>query len=232
MISSLTVDDLALEVRWSPHRKTLGLTVDRGGELILSAPVGTDPAVLEEFVREKRFWIYTKLAEKEALRHPVSRKELVTGEGFPYLGRSYRLLLVTEQSAPLKLEQGRFKLLHSETRSGRNHFIRWYTGHARPWLEGRVSRLAPRVGVEPRGVTVRDLGFRWGSCGKARTLNFHWAAILLPPSVIEYIVIHELVHLLEANHTPAFWLRVERVMPDYENRKKWLAERGGAIVTL
>lgn len=232
MIERLKVDDLALEVRWSPRRKTLGLTVDRGGELIVSAPPGVDLAVLEAFVREKRFWIYTKLAEKEALRQPVSRKEFVTGQGFPYLGRSYRLLLVPEQAVPLKLEHGRFKLLRTEAGTGRSHFIRWYTSHARPWLSERVSRLAPRVGVEPQGMTVRDLGFRWGSCGKARTLNFHWATILLPLSIIEYVVAHELVHLVEANHTPEFWRRLERAMPDYEARKKWLAERGGEFVAL
>ncbi len=86
------------------------------------------------------------------------------------------------------------------------------------------------MGIEPKGIEVRDLGFRWGSCGKKGTLNFHWASILLPASIVEYIVVHELAHLVEPNHTPEFWLALERAMPDYEQRKNWLAENGAQIV--
>jgi predicted metal-dependent hydrolase len=234
MAPTLTVQDLTFEVRWSAQRKTVELSVERDGSLVIRAPEGTDSSVLEGFVREKSFWLYTKLAEKEALQHPVTAKEFVSGEGFPYLGRSYRLLLVDEQAVPLKLEAGRFKMLRSEAEAGRGRdiFIRWYMEHARPWIRRRVGLLAPRVGAEPTSVEVRELGFRWGSCGKAGGLNFNWATILLPPRIVEYVVVHELVHLHEPNHTPEFWQRVERAMPDYEGRKLWLAEHGAGYVTL
>lgn len=231
MNPTLTVDDLDFEVRRSRRRKTLQITVDRGGELVIIAPDHCDRSVMETFVREKRFWLYTKLAEKESLRRLTSTKEFVNGEGFPYLGRSFRLLLVDHQEVPLKLERGRFQLVRSEVPQGRTHFIRWYTQHAKVWLGDRVARLVRRVGVEPAAVEVRDLGFRWGSCGK-RGVNFHWAAILLPPTVIEYIVVHELAHLREPHHTRAFWARVERAMPDFATRKAWLAEHGRGHVQL
>lgn len=67
----------------------------------------------------------------------------------------------------------------------------------------------------------------WGSCGKGGRLNFHWRSILLPPRIIEYVIVHELVHILEPNRTPAFWTRVERTMPDFAVRKQWLAEHAG-----
>jgi hypothetical protein len=226
MIDSLTVDDLQLEVRWSPRRRTMQLTVDRGGELIVTAPSGTPVPRLERFVRNKRFWLYTKLAEKDALRKPIAPRELVTGEGYAYLGRSYRLRLVRSQDRPLKLVHGRFCLLRSEQKDGRAHFERWYTEHARRWIEPRVAEYAPRMKVEPAGLEIRDLGFRWGSCGKRGVLNFHWATILLPPRIVEYVVVHELAHLHELHHTPAFWQRVERAMPDFERRKEWLAHNG------
>lgn len=228
----LTIDDLTFEVRRSGRRKTVELIVDRDGELIISAPDGLDESVMADFVREKRFWLYTKLAEKEALSQPVQAKEFVSGEGFPYLGRSYRLLLVDQQDQPLKLEAGRFRLLRSETVNGREHFIGWYIDHALPWLRRRVRLWAPRVGGGAAEVDVRELGFRWGSCSRNRNVNFHWATILLPASIVEYVVVHELVHLLEANHTPDFWLRVERALPDYEQRKAWLAEHGGRYIAL
>jgi len=229
---TLTVDDLTFEVRRSARRKTLEITIDRGGELIVSSPPGIADDVLSDFVREKRFWLYTKLAEKEALQQPVATKEFVSGEGFPYLGRSYRLLLVDEQDVPLKLEAGRFKLVRGEAGQGREHFVRWYSAHAAPWLRKRVGQWASRMGVEPAGVEVRDLGFRWGSCGRAGGVNFHWATILLPATVVDYVVVHELAHLVEPNHTPEFWARVGRTLPEYEQRKAWLAEHGGSHVVL
>lgn len=232
MISTLEVDDLRYEIRWSTRRKTLQITVDRSGELILSAPKGCDVSRLAAFARETRFWVYTKLARKEALWRSMPRKEFVSGEGFPYLGCYYRLLLTDEQDQPLKLEHGRFKLLRSEASQGRTHFVRWYTAHAESWLNRRIGGLAARIGVEPTRVAIRDLGFRWGSCGKRGIVHFHWATILLPPRVIEYIAIHELVHLCEPHHTPSFWRRVERILPDHESRKQWLAEHGMRHIVL
>ena len=232
MTEALTVDDLTFEVRRSLRRKTVELTVDRGGELILSAPPDVDEELMADFVREKRFWLYTKIAEKEARQQPVGGKEFVSGEGFPYLGRSFRLLLVDEQDNALKLEGGRFKLVREEVSEGREHFIRWYMERGKPWLNRRVKGWASRMGVEPKGVEVRDLGFRWGSCGKARNVNFHWATMLLPASVVDYVIVHELAHLIEPNHTPEFWQRVGRALPEYEQRKAWLAEHGGQYVLL
>ena len=95
-----------------------------------------------------------------------------------------------------------------------------------------MGKWATRIGVEPTGLEVRELGFRWGSCGKGGKVNFHWATILLPPSIVEYVLVHELVRLRETNHTPDFWLRVERALPDYEQRKAWLSEHGGQHVPL
>ncbi|MCA9548284.1 MAG: M48 family metallopeptidase, partial [Myxococcales bacterium] len=209
----LVVDELAFEVRRSARRKSLEITVDRGGELIIASPPGVADEVLADFVREKRFWLYTKLAEKETRAQPVSGKEYVSGEGFPYLGRTYRLLLVDTQDAPLKLEAGRFKLRRADAPVGRARFITWYTDHGRAWLGRRVGGWVRRMGVAPRAVEVRDLGYRWGSCGQAGGVNFHWATMLLPASVVDYVIVHELAHLVDPNHTPEFWQRVTRAMP-------------------
>ena len=225
-MTTIAIDDLQFELRGSTQRRSLQVTVDRDGDLILFAPPNCERAELEGFVREKRFWIYTKLAEKELLRQPVSAREYVSGEGFPYLGRNHRLLLVDGQSVPVKLEDGRFKMLRSVATEGRQHMVRWYEQHAQPWLTQRVERFGARVGVSASSVAVRDLGYRWGSCGKGDTLYFHWRAVLLPPRIVEYVVVHELVHMREAHHTPDFWLLVERAMPDFAARKQWLAERG------
>lgn len=225
-MSELVVDDLAFEVRRSPRRKTLGITVDRGGELVLAAPPTVAEDALRAFVHEKRFWIYKKLAEKAELQRPIPRKEFVDGEGFLYLGRSYRLKLVDDQRAPLKLVAGRFRLHRDLAADGRAQFIRWYSTRGQEWLSAKVREHAARMEVSPAGVRVQDIGYRWGSCGKGSLVYFHWKTILLPRPIAEYVVIHELAHLHVAHHGPAFRRRVERALPDYVRRKQWLAKHG------
>lgn len=222
----MAIDDLTFSVRRSPRRTSIEITVDRAGELRIAAPAHCPDEAIAGFVRDKKVWIYSKLIEKQHRLRPPATKEFVTGEGFPYLGKSYRLLLVDDQRAAVKLEHGRFKLRRDLAGNGRRHLVRWYTDHARPWLRVRVSRFAPRLDVSPRAVEVRDLGHRWGSCSRSSRLNFHWRVVLLPPSIIEYIVVHELAHLLEPSHGAAFWRHVERLLPDWRQRKSWLAERG------
>lgn len=222
----LAVDELRIPVQRSARRRTLQLTVERNGDLVLSAPPGVEQARLLAFVQAKRFWIYTKLAEKERLQRSVPLKEFVAGEGFLYLGRSHRLKLVEEQAVPLRLAGGRFCLHRDQVAQGREHFVRWYAERARVWLAARMEAYRSRMEVAPAGVKVQDLGYRWGSCGKGDWLYFHWKTILLPARIAEYVVVHEMAHLHEPHHTPEFWLRVERAMPDYLLRKHWLAEFG------
>ena len=222
----IEVDDLKFALRRSSRRRTMQITVERTGELIVSAPPEVGILQLRDFVSEKRFWVYTKLAEKDRLQRKVPLKEFVGGEGFLYLGRTHRLKMVDDQEAPLKLVNGRFALRRDVHAGAREQFIRWYSERARVWLSGRVADYQSRMEVAPAGVKVQDLGYRWGSCGKGDWLYFHWKTILLPARIAEYVVVHEIAHLHERHHTAAFWLRVERAMPDYAQRRVWLAEHG------
>lgn len=229
MSEMLTVDDLTFEVRRSSRRTTLQITVDRDGDLIIAAPTDLAQAKIEGFIREKRGWVYRKLAEKEMLWKPQARREFVNGEGFPYLGRSYRLKLVERQDRPLKLVRGWYHLQRAEAARGRAHFVRWYTEHGRTWVERRLQPWSDRMNVQPAGLRILDLGHRWGSCSPSGTINFHWTTIQLPMTILDYVLVHELAHLREPTHGPAFWRLVERTMPDYAGRKQWLAEQGQAF---
>lgn len=231
MSEQFEIEELTFEIRRSTKRKTIGITVGREGDLRLDVPVGVPRSLIEDAVEEKLFWVYKKLAEKGLYQRPRNRKEYVTGEGFTYLGRSYRLLLVKDDhepgSRPLKLANGRFMLLVSEKARARSHFINWYRSVGSAWIGRRVELYRERLGVEPSKIEIRDLGYRWGSCGKNGSLYFHWHTLLLPPPIADYIIVHELAHLLEKHHTPGFWGQVERILPDYQARKQWLAENGG-----
>lgn len=223
---TLTIEDLVIPVKHSAGRKTMQLTVDRDSSLLLTAPPLVQTDVLEGFVRSKLSWVYQKLAEKSLMHKTVRLKQFVQGEGFLYLGRSYRLNLVEKQELPLKFYHGRFHLSKEHIEDARKLFIDWYVAKGLKWLEAKANEFKNRLSVEFSAVKVRDLGYRWGSCGKNQTLYFHWKTILLPAKIAEYVVVHELSHLIEPSHSSEFWLCVERAMPDYKERKKWLAEHG------
>lgn len=104
--------------------------------------------------------------------------------------------------------------------------MKWYSEHLRPVLERHLSRLAPRVPVEYRSVQIRNLGYNWGTCGKNQDLYFHWRVAMLPHRIVEYVVTHELVHLIEKKHSSEFWSKVETILPDCGERIRWLAENG------
>ncbi len=225
---TLTVDDLNFEVRESARRRTMEIIVDRDGSLVLATPPDVPLETLEEFVEENRVWIYTRLLEKEAQARLKLPKEYVSGEGFYYLGRSYRLKIVDGGGGPpLRLYRSRFELRRDALPQAREHFIRWYTIRLRTVLDRHIAALSHRVGAKPREVHIQDLGYRWGSSNRRRHLYFHWRVVLLPHTMIEYLVAHELVHLIERSHNANFWERLERIIPDYADRQRWLKEHGG-----
>jgi predicted metal-dependent hydrolase len=223
----LVIDDVSFEIRRSDRRRTIAITVDRDGTLLLHAPADCPVAQVEAVARQRQLWVHSKLAEKQRLATSRQPKSYVPGEGFYYLGRSYRLSLVPDaQPVPLRLYRGRFELRRSDAEHGRKHFVTWYRRHAHPWLSERIDRFADRIGVQPQSVRVLSLGNRWGSCTPAGRLSFHWRTILLPPTIAEYAVAHELTHLREGRHSAAFWHVLDRVLPDYAQRQQWLAEHG------
>lgn len=227
-MTTVTFGDLSFKLRHSAKRRTIGISVERDGQLILATPPEVPMETLEKVVNDKRLWIYSKLIEKESFNPPTAAKDYVAGESFYYLGRSYRLNLVdgVKGKPPLRLYQSRFELQREARPQGREEFIRWYCDRLHPILNTQIAALVDRVEASPRSVQVRDLGYRWGSCGHQGDLYFHWRVAMLPRSAIEYLTVHEMVHLIEPHHNRAFWDRVARILPDFEERKRWLAENG------
>lgn len=230
--AQMKVGDLDFTVRESEQRRTVGITVDRDGSLLLHAPAGSDPDKVASWAWSKRGWVYGKLAEKHLLLPTSPAKEFVTGEGFDYLGRHYRLLLTDDPaSTSVKLERGRLRLtrLAAEAGNGPDAMTGWYRQRALAWLPRRIAPWAVRMAQHPGSLDVRDLGYRWGSLGKNDRLNIHWAAMQLPVSLLNYVIVHELAHVGEPRHTPGFWAAVERALPDYEQRKSRLATKGATL---
>jgi len=227
----IKIDDLKVEVRRSSRRKHVDLSVDRGGEVVVSVPDKLETEEIEKAVRSKLVWIYSTLGRKRETQSREPLKEFVSGEGFYYLGRKYRLQMCPPANAATKEEpfvfsQNRFYLHESALNCAQSHFIKWYTKEASKWIEVRVDTLKARVNAKPTGVGICDLGFRWASCTRSGKLNFHWRTILLPAERLDYLVLHELVHLHEHNHSPAFYERLERACPNHKRHEAWFRLHG------
>lgn len=225
MTEILELGDLKFHVRRSARRTTLGLTVDRAGELVIHSPSDVDPEALKRWARSKQLWVHRKMAMKAELAARAREPEFVTGESFCYLGRSYRLTIVRTQDERLRFDGSRFTLRRDSRDAAENLFREWYVQTGKKWILARVAALAPKLGVHPAKVEVRDLGFRWGSCGRTGTLRFNWKLLQLPPRLVDYVIAHEMGHLMEPNHGPAFWQVLDRSMPDWSSRQEELRLR-------
>ncbi len=229
MTEVLNLSGLAFEVRRSSRRKTVGLTVDRGGELVVHAPENVSSAELEQWTRKKLLWVHRKLAIKKALLPRMRPSEYVAGETFHYLGRGYRLAVVDQQEKALVFDGHRFALRRDARPSADEQFRRWYIDTGSGWLVKRVNLMGRRVAAQPLRVEVRDLGYRWGSCGKSGVVFFNWRLLQLPTRLADYIICHELIHLREHNHGATFWALLDSVQPDWRDRKEELAARAQSI---
>lgn len=221
MSEVLQIEGLAFSVHRSQQRKTLELIVGRSGDLTVRAPENASITDLERWTRKKLLWVHTKLALKENISPKLRGPEYVSGEAFAYLGRRYQLKLVPVQQAALRFDAGRFLLRRGEN-APEVHFRHWYIQTGSGWLTGRAKLLSKRTCTLAKKIEVRDLGFTWGSCSKNGSLFFDWKVLQLPVRLIDYVLVHELVHLEHQHHQRPFWQALERALPDWRDRKEVL----------
>lgn len=228
------VQDIEYQLLPGAERQTTDIVIERDGVVRVRPPLKMTPEQVDETVFSKRMWIYRNLAEWHDLNATRVVREWVNGESFLYLGSSYRLSLVDAQDETLKLKSGRFQLLRAVMQSGgrdaaQQAFEQFYKDKGLPRIQQRAAHFAPKVGVALGTTQVKDLGFRWASCKPDGNLNFHWKCLMAPLTVIDYIVVHELCHLRHHDHSDAFWNEVDKVLPNYRERKEWLRQRGAHL---
>ncbi len=228
------VRDIEYQLLPGSDRQTTDIVIERNGLITVRPPRRMTPSQVDETVLSKRMWIYRNLAEWRDLNAARVTREWVNGESFLYLGSSYRLSLVQEQDEPLKLKDGRFCLLRSIVTDGGRQaaqaiFESYYRDNGLVRIKKRVAHFAAKVGVTTGAVQVKDLGYRWASCMASGDLHFHWKCMMAPLSVIDYIIVHELCHMHHRDHSDAFWNEVDKVLPDYRDRKEWLRARGAQL---
>ena len=222
----LRVGGLDVQVRVSGKRRTIGLTVERDATVTAVIPPGVSDDTLARLITAKQPWLYAKLRERAEIGVPRPPREFVSGEGFPYLGRSYRLLLVDEAPEPVQLYRRRFELRRDSVGEAARHLVGWYQRRGEAWLGNRMIPWAQRMQAEVTALRVLPLGYRWGSCSRDGKVNIHWATMQVSPDLIDYILVHELAHLRHPDHGSGFWNVVERAMPGYAARRDRLRRVG------
>lgn len=212
------------------QRKTLSIYLERDGTISVLAPESFTNEQIHTIVVQKNFQLYKYLAERDELTATRSLREIVNGETFPYLGRNYRLQLVNDQSVPLLLKEGYFCLKRADKEKAIDIFKEFYKAKGVPRISKRVQYFQQQMGVKTGQIRVMDLQHRWASCSVASgDLNFHWKCLMAPPSILDYIIVHEMAHLKFDNHSDAFWNEVDKIMPDHRERKTWLRFNGAGL---
>jgi predicted metal-dependent hydrolase len=215
---------LEYEIKYS-KRKTLNISVERDRRIIVRAPENLSLQKIEAIVQSKKQWISEKV--NHAQKYPVDYKpkEFISGETLLYLGRNYQLLLVNEEIEGVEFDQG-FRISKSNQPNANKLFKKWYLNQALKKIEPLAINYAKNLGVRYKDFKTSEMKYRWGSCTPNNNIIFNWRIVKAPMFVLEYLVAHELVHLMESNHTPRFWNILSVQVPNYQKAKEWLKRNG------
>ncbi|MGE3075059.1 MAG: M48 family metallopeptidase [Dehalococcoidia bacterium] len=220
-------------VRSKRRRKTISIRVSAESGVRVAVPMATSEAFIRDLVAKRSSWILKRLAAEASAVAPARR--FVSGETLPYLGEEHPLLVETSTSRRVAFEfiGDAFRLfvppfLEGEARETvlRRAVLKWYREQSESAVTRSATLWSAEMHLSPKAVLVRDQRRRWGSCGPDGTLRFNWRLVLAPPAILDFVVVHELAHLAQRNHSPAFWGVVEKYLPDHKSRRKWLRENG------
>jgi predicted metal-dependent hydrolase len=207
-------------------RKTLSLIIEPDGTLTVRAPLRMKEADIRDFIEIKKDWIKRKQAQ--ALKDAPVPHNYIDGEKFWYLGEEIPLCII-QGDKPALVVDSVFKLTESALPQAKVLFEKWYRKQARAVFIERTSRFVHSYNFTVGKVRISSARTRWGSCSSKRTLSFTWRLVMAPLEIIDYVVVHELCHLNELNHSKAYWAQVETILPDYKIRRRWLRDNGGML---
>lgn len=233
MKSEITVQNETIPYRIiRSKRKTLSIEITLQGEVLVRIPMGSKMEDVQRLVESKGSWIQKKRAEMLSKKQ-VEEKRYEDGTTLYYLGDAIQLKIERQNKNTMSIQvidkQMLLRLPESFNGSIKPILEEWYYKEAAKEIGVRVSKYATRIGVCYQRITLKDQKTRWGSCSSRGNLNFNYRLIMAPPEVIDYVVVHELCHLLHMNHSSLFWGAVEAVMPNYTKYRDWLKQHGSQL---
>ena len=204
------------------RKKTLELTV-RDGVVAVAAPRRVSARDVREFVLSKADWIAERLARPAP---PRLRDQLREGGVLPWLGVSRAVVIDPLVGEPVLLTLLDIRFRAGEAEEMAADFEQWGRARAAEHIRERVAHWAPVLGVRPGKITIRSQKRRWGSASRSGNLQFNWRLMLVPPRLVDYVVVHELSHLRHPNHATDFWAYLDSYMPGAKQLQRELHQRG------
>ncbi len=225
-------------------RKSIGIEIKADGKIVVKAPRDVPMNILEQILKKKMNWIESKQDEMIKYRETIPVRKYESGEVFLFLGNHVKVLWEESKVRSIKGIQfssideiNKNKLLRLEFPSdmvlsadrAKDLLEAAYVKLSQIILYERVQYYMQIMQVKPNEVRIKNQKTRWGSCSSKRNINLNYRLIMAPLEVIDYVVVHELSHLIELNHSKAFWQKVKEVLPDYEAQKNWLKQNGSML---
>lgn len=223
--TTLAMEEINIEAIIKSKRKTIALEITDRATLVVRAPYYVSKKAINEVIEKHKKWIEKNIERKQEENKRKVEKEFVSGESFLYLGRAYRLFIVKNQKIPLVFDNA-FYLEEEYKPFARELFEKWYKESAQTFIEKRLDYYSNLTGIKFGRTRITSAKRRWGSCSKEGNLCFSYRLVMAPVSVIDYVVVHELCHIDEHNHSSAFWEKVRVILPDYKKEINWLKENG------
>ncbi|PSL42991.1 hypothetical protein B0H94_11274 [Salsuginibacillus halophilus] len=217
------------------ERKDIKIAVDLVNGVVVYTPDHVAEDQLNQVLHQKAPWITQKLEELNEVQTAVAPKEFVSGEKLPYLGRHYRLKVLKEpvQRASIQLKQGRFIAEVPQTwtqnqieEALESKLITWYRHHGCKKVQARANYYQSLLGVTAQSLQLKTQDKRWGTCTSNGDIYINWRIVMAPMHVVDYVIVHELAHLLVPEHSEKFWQLVKSILPEYETSKEWLRVHG------
>jgi predicted metal-dependent hydrolase len=206
-------------------RKTIALIVQADGTLLVRAPKHAPKREINALIKKHAAWIEKKQAEARKNQKAFAPKKFIEGEFFFFLGEKYPLHFVEKAKKKLFLDSD-FQMRRSAQNNAAQIFEQWYKKEARQIFNERVGFYAKKYDFSYEKLKLSSAKRRWGSCSERGNINLTWRLVMMPPEIIDYVIVHELCHLREQNHSKAFWTQVKGILSDYKQRRKWLRENG------
>jgi predicted metal-dependent hydrolase len=203
-------------------RKTIGMIIMPDGTLVVRAPVRASLRSIQQTVDKNTPWI---LRNKQKALDTAAKKpprKYLPGEKFLFLGKEYELVLSSNNDTPVKLDTNRLIINSSYSKNAREIIYSWYEKQAVRVLNERIELYSKKMGTDYSKMRITHAERRWGSCNAKGNICFSFRLVMAQVPVIDYVVAHELVHIKEKNHSRKFWDKVQAVMPDYKEHKRWL----------
>jgi predicted metal-dependent hydrolase len=209
------------------RKKTISLQIRDEAQVIISAPYFTNDKEINRFVEEKQTWINKTILKRKEDSLKNIAKEYNSGENFFYLGQPYPLEVFFEpfENVGVVFWNNSFYLNAQENKDLKKHyFVSWYKKKAHDFIHQRVDYFSRMLKLQPEKIKITSAESLWGSCSGDNNLAFSFRLIMGPPVVIDYVIVHELTHIKEKNHSPKFWQRIEAFMPEYRKHRRWLKD--------